>query len=104
MKLVIPAILCFASVAALATGTVQTEQEDGTFTSVQDSKIVDGCIVTHYLDGTKKESFNGGKIIHSYYKSGKKQSSYNYNSGNVKFYVYDEETGARSEPKYESKY
>jgi hypothetical protein len=90
--------------SAFATGTIRTERADGSFEVVESADVVDGYEITIYRNGKRKESFNDGKIINTYYANGKKESSYNYNFGNEKYYVFDPETGERSEPKYESKY
>ena len=86
--------------SAFATGTIRTERVDGRFEVVESADVVDGCEVTIYRNGKRKESFNGGKVINTYFANGKKESSYNYNYGNEKYYVFDPETGERSEPKY----
>lgn len=43
-----------------------------------------------------------GELVNTYYQSGRRKSHYNDNGGNEKVYVYDEETGTRSEPKYQT--
>jgi len=94
------AVLGLSCLCAFASGRLQIEKDDGSFEKVEDASIVDGCVVTRYLDGTQRESFDGGQTVNVYYKNGKLKSAYLYNGGNEKFYVFDAETGARSEPKY----
>jgi hypothetical protein len=99
-RLIAATMLWSSCLCVFAGGIIQTEKADGSFATVESSSLVDGCVVTKYLDGTQRESFEGGKIVNTYYKNGKLKSAYLYNGGNEKFYVFDEITGIRSEPKY----
>ena len=94
-------LLTIAGFSALSAGTIRTEQANGTFETKESSDIVDDCVITMFKDGRRSESFRNGTIVNNYYANGKPSSSYNYNGGNEKLYVYDPETGQRTEPKYQ---
>lgn len=100
MKKPLSIVLFSMGAYCFSLGTISTEQGNGTFVSINDVNVVDGCIITIYKDGRRSESFDNGDMIITYYANGNKATSYNYNHGNEKFYIFDPVTGARSEPKY----